>query len=170
MKERIAAIRKAFGLTQRQFGEQIGVLRQAVTNYERGRNLPTEAVRQMICRVYGVRREWLETGSGEMFEDVLDHVTDYGILVVPKPFPRGRLEKAIRFLASVQNRIHRMEKQIAATREKMEELRIVTKAKFLLVEQRHMSEEEAHRWIGKQAMDHGVSRRRIAEEIIDEDE
>lgn len=69
MKERIAAIRKAFGLTQRQFGEQIGVLRQAVTNYERGRNLPTEAVRQMICRVYGVRREWLETGSGDMFEE-----------------------------------------------------------------------------------------------------
>ena len=32
----------------------------------------------------------------DSFEDVLDHVTDSGILVVPKPFPRGRIDKAIR--------------------------------------------------------------------------
>ena len=68
MKERIAVLRKTLGLTQKQFGEQIGVQRGTIANYELGRNIPTETVRLMICRVYGVRREWLETGEGEIFE------------------------------------------------------------------------------------------------------
>ena len=68
MKERIAVLRKTLGLTQKQFGEQIGVQRGTIANYELGRNIPTETVRLMICRAYGVRREWLETGEGEIFE------------------------------------------------------------------------------------------------------
>ena len=38
-----------------------------------------------------------------------------------------------------------------------------------LMEHRHMTEAEAHRYIGKQAMDHGMSRKRIAQEILDDD-
>lgn len=68
MNDRIASLRKTLGLTQKQFGERIGVQRGTVANYELGRNIPTETVRLMICKVYGVNREWLETGEGEMFE------------------------------------------------------------------------------------------------------
>lgn len=67
MKERIVSLRKALGLTQKQFGERIGVQRGTVANYELGRNIPTETVRKMICREYGVSKEWLEEGEGEMF-------------------------------------------------------------------------------------------------------
>lgn len=69
MKERIVKLRKALGLTQKQFADGIGVKRGTVSNYEVGRNIPTETVQKMICRVYGVRREWLDTGTGEMFEE-----------------------------------------------------------------------------------------------------
>ena len=68
MRKRIGQLRKSLGLTQKQFGEKIGVQRGTVTNYELGRNIPTETVRLMICKIYGVRREWLETGEGEMFK------------------------------------------------------------------------------------------------------
>lgn len=68
MKDRIICLRKTLGLTQKQFGERIGVQRGTVANYELGRNIPTETVRLMICKVYGVNREWLEIGEGEMFE------------------------------------------------------------------------------------------------------
>ena len=50
----------------------------------------------------------------------------------------------------------------------MEEIRIVSKAKILLVEKKKMTEDEAHRYIGKMAMDHGVSRKRIAEQLIED--
>lgn len=69
MKERIAVLRRTLGLTQQQFAEGIGVKRGTVSNYEIGRNIPTETVLQMICRVYGVRRQWLDTGEGLMFEE-----------------------------------------------------------------------------------------------------
>ena len=69
MKERIVKLRKALGLTQKQFADGIGVKRGTVSNYEVGRNIPTETVQKMICRVYGVRREWLDTGLGEMFKE-----------------------------------------------------------------------------------------------------
>ena len=104
----------------------------------------------------------------ELCEDVMDCVTDYGVLVVPKPFPTGRMDKAIRYLIAQQERILALEKKRISAEEKMEELRLVSKAKILLVEKKHMTEDEAHRFIGKQAMNRGVSRRKIAEEILDD--
>lgn len=104
----------------------------------------------------------------EIYEEVLDHVTDHGILVIPKPFPKGRMDRAIRFLFAVQSRVRHLEREVLAVREKMDEMRLVSKAKVLLVEKKHMTEDEAHRFIGKQAMNSGVSRGRIAEKILDE--
>ena len=50
--------------------------------------------------------------------------------------------------------------------EKMAEIRLVNKAKWILISELSMSEPEAHRYIEKQAMDRCVSKRTIAEEII----
>ncbi len=105
----------------------------------------------------------------EVSEDLFDKVTDYGILVTPKPISDGRIDKAIRYLVALQNRFHDMEKKTLTVQEKMEEIRVVSKAKILLVEKKHMSEDEAHRYIGKQAMNRGVSRRKIAEDILEND-
>lgn len=104
----------------------------------------------------------------EVYGEVLERVTDHGILAIPKPFPKGALDRAIRFLMAEQSRIHRLEGRLAAAQEKLEELRLVSKAKLLLVEKKRMTEEEAHRFIGKQAMDHGVSRRWIAERLLED--
>ncbi|MBQ8385045.1 MAG: ANTAR domain-containing protein [Spirochaetaceae bacterium] len=45
-------------------------------------------------------------------------------------------------------------------------MRLVNKAKWLLISELKMSEPDAHRYVEKQAMDRCVSRRFIAEEII----
>ena len=104
----------------------------------------------------------------QVYEDVLEYVTDEGILVISKPLPQGRLDKAIRFLAAIRARNGVLEKKLLTVQERLEEIRIVDKAKFALIEHRHLTEDEAHRLIGKEAMNHGVSRRRIAEQILDE--
>ncbi len=103
-----------------------------------------------------------------VYEDVLDRVTDHGILVVPKPSPRGRIDKAIRYLIALQNKIGDLERKAIAAEEKIEELRIIDKAKFMLMEEEHMTEDDAHRFIGKQAMDNGISRARAARKILDD--
>ena len=48
----------------------------------------------------------------------------------------------------------------------MEEIRLVNRAKWLLIEQLKMTEAEAHRHIEKQAMDRCVTRRAVAEDIL----
>ncbi|MBQ6376289.1 MAG: ANTAR domain-containing protein [Lachnospiraceae bacterium] len=104
----------------------------------------------------------------EVCDIIRDHVTDRGVLVIAKPVPAAQLEYSVRFLLSVQTKMHELESKIRKAEEKLEEIRVVNRAKFFLLEKKHMTEEDAHRYIGQQAMNHGVSRRRIAEWILDE--
>ena len=48
----------------------------------------------------------------------------------------------------------------------MEEIRLVNRAKWALIESRGMSEEEAHRYIQKLSMDMCLSKRETAENIL----
>jgi len=59
-----------------------------------------------------------------------------------------------------------MEKKAVTLQEKMEEIRLVNRAKWLLIEELKMTEQEAHRYIEKQAMDRCVTRRAVAEQIL----
>ena len=104
----------------------------------------------------------------ESYDDMMEKVTDYGVLVLAKPFQWGRIDKAIRFLTSIQNKRHQYEKKLRDLQDKMEDLRTVDKAKIMLIEKKQMTEDQAHRFIGKTAMDHGISRKRAAIRIMDD--
>lgn len=104
----------------------------------------------------------------DIYGDVLDRVTDSGILAIQKPFQRGLLNKSIRFLISVQNKLQKYAKEISTAKEKLEEVKIISRAKVLLIEKKGMTEDEAHRFIGSEAMNEGISRRRAAERIMDD--
>ncbi len=110
----------------------------------------------------------LVVAPSQIYEMVLDHVTDYGILAISKPSSISRIEKGVRFLMKVQEQLSGMQQELLLARSRLEEMRIVNKAKFLLVERRHMTEEEAHRYVGKLAMDQRISRKKAAEDIIED--
>jgi len=110
----------------------------------------------------------LITAPAEIYEIVLDQVTDYGILAISRPCPKNRIEKGVRFLMKIQEKMAGMQKELDQARKRLDEMRIVNKAKFLLVERKHMTEEEAHRHIGKLAMDQRISRQEAAVSIIDD--
>ena len=67
MHERLKEIRKALGLTQKEFAERVGIKQNTIAQYEIGRNEPIDAVVSLICREYNVDEVWLRTGEGEMF-------------------------------------------------------------------------------------------------------
>ena len=50
LKDRIAAVRKAAGLTQEQLGELLGVTRQAVSKWESGQTTPDAATIAALCK------------------------------------------------------------------------------------------------------------------------
>ena len=59
LKDRIAAVRKAAGLTQEQLGELLGVTRQAVSKWESGASDPSTSNLLALARLYGVSAEEL---------------------------------------------------------------------------------------------------------------
>ena len=103
---------------------------------------------------------------GEVFDTVTDRTIDYGVIVVPKPVKLAMVERGVRLLIAVQNRLRSNEKKIKSLEDKITEIRLVARAKLMLI-QNGMNEEEAERYIIKQAMDGGVRKSVVAEEIIE---
>lgn len=72
MHIRLKQLRKFLDLTQREFGERIGVKGNTIAQYEMGRNEPIDSVFNLICREFNVNPEWLRTGKGDMFNILLE--------------------------------------------------------------------------------------------------
>jgi len=70
MKERIAEARKHLGLSQTKLAEKLGVTRSTVCAWESGRNKPTDALVKFFCEQFGINKEWLMTGNGEMLDNI----------------------------------------------------------------------------------------------------
>lgn len=65
---RIKIAREALNLSQREFGEKLGVSRDVISNIEYGRVQPKKLLLQHMCQQYKINEHWLETGEGEMFD------------------------------------------------------------------------------------------------------
>lgn len=72
INSRILKLRKNLKLSQTEFGKSIGVSRGVINNIDL--NLVDVSTKPLlvdqICKEYNVNRIWLETGEGEMFEDI----------------------------------------------------------------------------------------------------
>lgn len=102
----------------------------------------------------------------ENFEEVTARVTSHGVFTLQVPFPASTIRQGLKWMVSARERLRRMETKNLSIEEKMEEIRLVNKAKWLLIEQRNMHEADAHRYIEKQAMDCCTSKKEIAQNII----
>lgn len=102
----------------------------------------------------------------EVYEETNAKVVPQGVFTLAKPVPAQTLQQGLRWMASARERLRRMEKKASTVEEKMEEIRLVNRAKWLLIEQLKMTESDAHHYIEKQAMDRCISRREIALGII----
>ena len=72
----------------------------------------------------------------------------------------------IKIAIAVQYKVKILSSQTIKLKEKMEEIRLINRAKMLLMQNKGMTEPEAHRYLEKQAMDNGKKRTAVAEEII----
>ena len=104
--------------------------------------------------------------KGELFETLAGPAQQAGIGVLPKPVTRPVLWVALRLTAAAAARLQTYAQQTDSLRRKVEDLRLINRAKVLLIQHLAMTEPEAHRCLEKQAMDQCRTRRSVAEEII----
>ena len=104
--------------------------------------------------------------KSDLFNDIYAKVVGYGVITLSKPTNLQMVEQNLRILCATRERMRQMQARQATVEEKIEEIRLVNRAKWLLIECLSMTEPEAHRYIEKQSMDERISKREVAENII----
>lgn len=102
----------------------------------------------------------------EIHAEIYDKVAEHGVFTLSRPTSKPFMETVLGWMSSARERFRKLERKTLSIEEKMEEIRIVNRAKWLLISELKMTEPEAHRYIEKEAMDRCIQRRAIAEQII----
>ncbi|HPU62868.1 MAG TPA: ANTAR domain-containing protein [Mobilitalea sp.] len=104
--------------------------------------------------------------KAEMFDEISHKVEEYGIITIAKPIGKALFWNALKIASAAHKRVKIIQNENKKLVQKIEDIRIIDRAKCILISQLSFSEPEAHRYIEKQAMDLRVTRRKIAEEIL----
>ena len=127
---------------------------------EFGHDLATDAAEQGLPVLLSVK--------AELWEEASARVGPTGVVVLGRPFSRAVFAQAVGMLRAAQAQVGKLREENKKLRQKLEELRAVSRAKCLLVEYLHLDEEGAHKYIERAAMEERKTRRAVAEEIIAE--
>lgn len=102
----------------------------------------------------------------QFFEQISYKVEGYGILTITSPFDQFYFYNMIKVAIAVQYKVQVLSSQTTKLKVKMEEIRVVNRAKMLLMQNLNMSETDAHHYLEKEAMDRCIKRTAVAEQII----
>lgn len=101
------------------------------------------------------------------FDNTSSNLGALGIFVISKTFNKNIAQNSLRLLCTMQTRMEKFYSQTTPLpKNKLDDMYIVDKAKYLLISYLKLTEPEAHRYIEKQAMNLRITKRTVAEKII----
>jgi Response regulator with putative antiterminator output domain len=104
--------------------------------------------------------------KSEFYDEISAAVEDYGVITISKPISKPVFVSALKFAKAAGNKLRLMHIRNNQLTQKIADIRIVDRAKCVLISNLNMSEGGAHRYIEKEAMDKRRTKREIAEEIL----
>ncbi|MFI3174695.1 MAG: ANTAR domain-containing protein [Bacillota bacterium] len=102
----------------------------------------------------------------EQYDTVSEKLEDIGVMTIGKPINRNAFLMNLKFLRASSKRITHIQKENSRLMQKIQDIKLIDRAKCILVSNEYMSEEMAHKHIEKTAMDSRQSKRIIAEHIL----
>ncbi len=126
---------------------------------ESGENLSRDIALKGRCQVILVVKH-------EYYEEVSAVVCESGVITVAKPINKNFFWSALMLAKSAHNKIRALKAENSKLMQKIEDIRIVDRAKCILISYLNMNEPEAHRYLEKQAMNLRISKREVAEGIL----
>ena len=103
----------------------------------------------------------------EVYDEIVQKVTPNGVFVIRKPAAKQTIAQSFSLLISARERLRTVEKKAGKAESKLDEFKTVNRAKWLLIDSENMSEDEAHKYIEKAAMDSGITKKQAAQMIIE---
>ena len=104
--------------------------------------------------------------KNDVFSQVAYKVEDNGVFTLSKPLSAQYFYSALKLVSAYNKKLRKIEEKTKSLKEKMADIRVVNRAKWLLMEKLNLSEKDAHYYIEKQAMDLRIPRREVAGNII----
>jgi response regulator NasT len=104
--------------------------------------------------------------KSEIADEVSAKVEDYGVFVLPKPLSRQIFFQALKLMAASRRRLLGLQQENVQLQKKIEDIRLVDRAKCVLIQYLNLTEPKAHKFIEKQAMNRRISKREVAEGIL----
>ncbi len=108
----------------------------------------------------------LQLVKTELYDEIYVKNSAYGVFTLPKPIQKQSMINALHWMITTKSKVARLESKAVSIEDKMQEIRLVNKAKWMLIDKEKMSEPDAHRYIEKEAMDRCIPKCAVAEEII----
>ncbi|MBQ0066356.1 MAG: ANTAR domain-containing protein [Firmicutes bacterium] len=105
--------------------------------------------------------------KSSIYDQVLYQVRESGVFVVAMPSTKQVLYQSINFMVIHQEKVKALENEIQKHKKKLQDEKIIMRAKLMLVEQYSWSEERAHKFIEKSAMDQSRTKLQIARELLE---
>jgi len=155
------AVAQSCGAARKLFSERDFdlIIINAPLRDESGENLARHTASQGTAQV-------ILAVKSEYFEAVSAACENYGVLTISKPVNKTLFLSALTLAKSARSSFKRIQAENEILKQKIEDIRIVDRAKCILISHMSMSEREAHRYIEKQAMDMRSAKREIAESIL----
>ena len=102
----------------------------------------------------------------EYADEVAAKVEDYGVFTVEKPLTHAAFWLALKMTSAAFNRTRTFIDENDRLKKSLADIRLVNRAKCLLIEKLGLSEEQAHKEMEKMAMDHRLEKVALAKRII----
>lgn len=104
--------------------------------------------------------------KNDSVEEVSERVEKYGVFVVEKPINRTFFLRALRLVEAAGRRMKSLEREKQSLQVKIDEIKLLSRAKTTLMEYLNLTEAQAHRYVERQAMDMRITKREVAESIL----
>lgn len=102
----------------------------------------------------------------EIADEVQKKIRFTGAFVLPRPFNKALLSQTIKLAEVAHIGMAKLEEENRQLSQQLSDMKIVNRAKSMLMQYLNLTEEQAHRHIQKQAMDLRKTQRAVAEDIL----
>lgn len=102
----------------------------------------------------------------DIAEDIQRRIRFTGAFVLPKPFTKSGLIQTVRMAVIAKENMNRLEREKTELQGKLDDSRVINRAKCCLIQYLNLTEEQAHKHIQKMAMDTRRTQRGVAEDIL----
>lgn len=104
--------------------------------------------------------------KNDIFDQTCYKVNDYGIYVLGLPTNKNLIYQSIVQLDHSILMKQKYEKEVTKLKKKLQDEKKIMQAKLMLIEQYHWTEEKAHHYIEKVAMDSSMTRIEVANSLL----